>query len=120
VGVVWGLPRLPPASASLCFLTNDDTQIAVSTDPSGGASAWRTIKAPVPIFSISCVSPTLCVGVGLEQVVPLRVTVPAATPTAAEIRARLLVTGADDRRRQNRRTVLPSTLRWSAGPDVGR
>jgi hypothetical protein len=82
--------RVYCATTSLCFVTNDDTQIAVSADPRGGASAWKVLKAPVPIFSISCVSRTLCVGAGLEQVVPVRVTVPPTAPTTAEVRARLM------------------------------
>jgi hypothetical protein len=50
-------------SAQLCVAVDDVGNVVTSTDPSGGAGAWKavTIDAPHRLISVACASPQLCV-----------------------------------------------------------
>lgn len=53
------LPRGPP---SLCVAVAKEGQIFVSSNPTGGATAWRPVGSPTPrdLFAVSCIAATLC------------------------------------------------------------
>jgi hypothetical protein len=50
------------ATPSLCVAVAKEGRIFVSTDPTGGASAWRVAGSPTPrdLFAVSCVAASLC------------------------------------------------------------
>jgi hypothetical protein len=50
------------ATPSLCVAVAKEGRIFVSSDPTGGASAWRAVGSPTPrdLFAVSCVAATLC------------------------------------------------------------
>ena len=50
------------ATAALCVAVAKEGRIFVSSDPTGGASTWRSAGSPTPrdLFAVSCVAATLC------------------------------------------------------------
>lgn len=58
-----GLGSVSCPSQSLCVATDGAGDLAVSTDPTAGASAWSVahVDGKVPIITVSCPSSALCV-----------------------------------------------------------
>jgi hypothetical protein len=50
------------ATPSLCVAVAKEGRIFVSSDPTGGAPAWRQVGSPTPrdLFAVSCVATLLC------------------------------------------------------------
>jgi hypothetical protein len=61
-GPLGALVALSCPSASLCVALDDERHLLTSTDPTGGASAWRTssINSDGPLGAVECASPSLC------------------------------------------------------------
>lgn len=59
------LNRVSCATSSLCVAADSAGNVATSTDPSGGTSAWTLTPVDLPhdIRDVSCVAPSLCVAV---------------------------------------------------------
>jgi len=52
-------------STTLCVVADADERVAVSTDPTGGESAWQLVQLPgTEPFHVSCPSTSLCVAGG--------------------------------------------------------
>lgn len=56
---LWGVSCATP---SLCVAVGKEGRVFVSSDPTGGASAWRAAGSPTPrdLFAVSCVATILC------------------------------------------------------------
>jgi hypothetical protein len=52
-------------TTSLCVATDNDGNIVTSTNPAGGAGAWKVtnVDGPLVIAGVSCVSVSLCVAI---------------------------------------------------------
>jgi hypothetical protein len=50
------------ATPSLCVAVGAEGRLFVSSNPTGGATAWRPVGSPTPrdLFAVSCVGTTLC------------------------------------------------------------
>jgi hypothetical protein len=50
------------ATPSLCVAVAKEGRIFVSSNPTGGATPWRSVGSPTPrdLFAVSCVAATLC------------------------------------------------------------
>jgi hypothetical protein len=66
-----GLTDISCPSASLCVAVDNAAvgNAVYSTDPTGGKSAWKTVKLQGPATSVDCPTTTLCVIGGSERYV---------------------------------------------------
>ncbi len=100
----WTATPLPPVvrgsvvgmycpSVSLCVgffsQTPADDMMLVSTNPTGGRSAWTLVSTPLGLNAMSCAPTTRCIAVGGSFVVPLSI-LARPTPTPNHIKAALL------------------------------
>jgi hypothetical protein len=75
-----GLTAISCPSATLCVAVDNasDSNVLYSTDPTGGKSAWKTVKLEGPATSVDCPTTTLCVILGTERYVSTAPTDPTS------------------------------------------